>query len=288
MNSDAKTPLFAAFERHQRAWEVTFWVFIGVINAVINATSVLMEYARRGDSIGSWEPFVWEFSSTVVGLILIGFILLVDRHYPLHYGVIRRHLSYHLLATLVYALLHVSGMVALRQLAYWWAGSEYDFGHWGREFFYEYRKDLLTYGSIMLVLYSYRFILSRLKGEARVIQEGEETEQSEKPTRLLIKKLGKEFIIRVEDIDWIEAAGNYMNLHVGNKMYPLRETMTGMEAKLNAEQFVRIHRSHIVNLDRIVEIVPLESGDHSVILSTGQALNFSRRYRAKVKDRLSI
>jgi len=184
--------------------------------------------------------------------------------------------------------LHVLGMVGSRKIVYTLMERSYEFGNWMSEFMYEYRKDVFDYMWILVIIYAYRFIVSRLRGEAHVIATGEDTAEPEYPERLLIKKLGKEFIIRVEDIDWVEAAGNYMNLHVGKRVYPLRETMNGLERRLDKKQFLRIHRSNIVNMDRIGEIVPLESGDCRVRMQSGHELKLSRRYRERVKDLLSM
>ena len=117
-----------------------------------------------------------------------------------------------------------------------------------------------------------------------MITIGEDVQIPDKPERLLVKKIGKEFIIKIENIEWIEASGNYMNLHIEGRVYPLRETMSILENKLNPNQFVRIHRSSIINLDHIKEILPLDSDDFEVILNTNQQLKLSRRYREKVKN----
>jgi len=77
-----------------------------------------------------------------------------------------------------------------------------------------------------------------------------------------------------------------MNLHVKGRTYPLRDTMAGLESKLDPNQFARIHRSTLVNLDRIKEINPLEGGDSLVVLNCGQQLRLSRRYKDKVKQSL--
>src|SRR5690606_27871546 len=105
--------------------------------------------------------------------------------------------------------------------------------------------------------------------------------------RFLVKKLGREFLVRVEDIDWIEAAGNYVTLHVGERLYPLRETMTAIEQKLDGRGFARVHRGAIVNLDRVRDIEPFDTGDARAHLVSGTAVAVSRRYRQTLKARLA-
>ena len=98
-------------------------------------------------------------------------------------------------------------------------------------------------------------------------------------TRLMIKTAGRVIFIRTEEIDWIEAYDNYLRLHVGGKAHLLRQTMNELEATLNPEQFARIHRSTIVNLDRIKELHPHFNGEHLVILQDGTELKLSRTRR---------
>ena len=97
---------------------------------------------------------------------------------------------------------------------------------------------------------------------------------------------GRIYFVRIEEIDWIEAAGNYVHLHVGKEDHLLRESLTALEKKLDPSRFVRIHRSAIVNLDRVKEIVPQQSGDSVVVLLDGTRLRFSRWYRERFEARL--
>ena len=102
--------------------------------------------------------------------------------------------------------------------------------------------------------------------------------------RLIIKSEGRIFFIKTGDIDWVEAAGNYVTLHVGGEAYLMRETMAGMEEKLDPKQFIRIHRSHIVNIESIKEIKPWFNGEYHVDLKDGMQLTLSRKYRQNFKD----
>ncbi|HEX8287881.1 MAG TPA: LytTR family DNA-binding domain-containing protein [Pyrinomonadaceae bacterium] len=99
--------------------------------------------------------------------------------------------------------------------------------------------------------------------------------------RLVVKSVGRVFFIKTDEIDWIEAAGNYLKLHVGRESHLIRETMNAVEAKLNPDKFLRIHRSTVVNIDRIKELHPMFSGDYSVILRNGTELTLSRNYRER-------
>jgi two-component system LytT family response regulator len=100
--------------------------------------------------------------------------------------------------------------------------------------------------------------------------------------RLVIRNAGRVTFLKAEEIDWIEAAGNYVSLHSGTESHLLRETMATLESKLDPAKFVRIHRSTIVNLDRVREIQPSFHGDAVVLLRGGKRLPLSRNYREKL------
>ncbi len=99
--------------------------------------------------------------------------------------------------------------------------------------------------------------------------------------RLVVKTGGRIVFLKMEEIDWIEAAGNYLALHVGTMSHLIRETMNDLESRIDPAQFLRIHRSTIVNIDRIREMQPLFHGDFTVILTNGTRLMLSRNYRSR-------
>jgi len=105
-------------------------------------------------------------------------------------------------------------------------------------------------------------------------------------TRLMIKASGRVVLLKVSEIDFIEADGNYAKLHVGRKAHLLREKMNDLEGRLDPAKFVRIHRSIIVNLDRIKEMHPHFNGDYIVVLQDGQKLRLSRTRRENLEARL--
>ena len=102
--------------------------------------------------------------------------------------------------------------------------------------------------------------------------------------RIAVKAAGRVILVKADEIDWVEAADNYVNLHVGSASHLLRETMNSFEQRLPTDRFLRISRSTIVNLDRVRELQPLFHGEYAVILADGTRLSLSRGYR----DRLSV
>lgn len=104
--------------------------------------------------------------------------------------------------------------------------------------------------------------------------------------RLVIKMNGHVFFIKAEEIDWLEAEGNYVRLHAGKESYLLRDTISALESQLDPKKFIRVHRSAIVNVDRITELQPWFHGEYRIILSEGVQLTLSRTYREKLHDLL--
>lgn len=102
--------------------------------------------------------------------------------------------------------------------------------------------------------------------------------------RLTVKSPRGMTFLRTEEIDWVDAAGNYVRLNSKGNAFLMRETMSALEQRLDPEMFLRIHRSTIVNIERIREIRPLQHGEHLVILDNGQRLTMSRSYRHRLDE----
>jgi two-component system LytT family response regulator len=111
------------------------------------------------------------------------------------------------------------------------------------------------------------------------------TLQSRPAQRLVIKSPGQVLFVNVSDIDWIEAAGYYACLHVGGNTHVMRRTLSDLERDLGEEQFIRIHRSTIVNIERICALELRDTGDYEVILKSKARLRLSRRYRKRLPGR---
>jgi two-component system, LytTR family, response regulator len=104
--------------------------------------------------------------------------------------------------------------------------------------------------------------------------------------RLMVKSGGRIHFVRTADIDWCEAAGNYVRMHVAHQEYLVRDTMSHLESQLDGQQFMRIHRSTIVNVDRIQEMQSSFNGEYVVLLRNGTRLTLSRGYRDAIQGRL--
>jgi two-component system LytT family response regulator len=109
---------------------------------------------------------------------------------------------------------------------------------------------------------------------------------SVKNARLAVKGDGRVVLVRVGDIDWVEAMDNYVRLHVGRDTHTMRETLSNLEDRLRPPTFLRIHRSTIVNVEQVREIQPWFAGDYVLVLLDGTKLTTGRRYRAAVQSLL--
>ena len=103
--------------------------------------------------------------------------------------------------------------------------------------------------------------------------------------RLLVKGDGQMYFVAVDDLDWVEAYGNYVRLHVGKTTHLLRETLGNLERKLDPNRFARVHRSAIVNLDRVARMDLWGAGDYVVLLKDGTKLKLSRWYRSRIEEK---
>lgn len=131
--------------------------------------------------------------------------------------------------------------------------------------------------------------LARMIDELRQAQHASLTSERKRPRdRLLVATDGRSILIPAADIDWIEAAGNYVRLHRGSSSLMMRESLASVEASLDDHVFARVHRSAIVNVARIKEVQPWFSGAAILILNTGQRLTVSRSYRKQFEARFGI
>jgi two-component system, LytTR family, response regulator len=123
-------------------------------------------------------------------------------------------------------------------------------------------------------------MLARAKEKIALHESRRQTQR-----RLVVKGPSQLLFINVSDVDWVEAADYYACLHVGRDTHMIRRTMAELEGDLG-DNFARIHRSAIVNLDRVQGLELQSTGEHDVILKSGRCLRLSRRYRKRVRERL--
>lgn len=126
-------------------------------------------------------------------------------------------------------------------------------------------------------------LLGKNSGAARSVEKAVAPERKNFLSRFMIRSSGKAAFIKVEDVDWIAADDYYIKLHVGSKSHLLRISMSELEEKLDPKKFLRIHRSTIINFDRVKELQQNPNGDCSVILRDGTELKLSRSRRERLE-----
>ncbi|MBZ5722060.1 MAG: LytTR family transcriptional regulator DNA-binding domain-containing protein [Acidobacteriia bacterium] len=119
----------------------------------------------------------------------------------------------------------------------------------------------------------------RLASVLGTLAPGKPKGHSSGADRLVVRSAGRVVFVKIADLDWVEATGDYVTLHTGKKTWLQRETISEMERKLEPSGFVRIHRSSLVNLDRIGEMRALDNGEYRILLRDGTELKLSRNYR---------
>lgn len=292
------------FEQHKVLYSYLALALYMLLNNSINATSVWMEHTRQpGSSLQLWEPFLWEYSSLLATLLLTPLLVWwFDRH-PLRLTQLRALLLAHFIGSLLFSLAHTGLMVGCRELVYGLLGRGYDFGPWPRELFYEYRKDAWGYVFFLGLYQLLKFVYQRLTGDATLISGDDQPDltaeqtsadevatasvapQLNAPQHFLVKKLDREFLVAISDIEWLEASGNYVNLHSKGRIYPLRATLSQTMLQLEVQGFSRIHRSFAVNHRHIDNISYQPSGDGELLLKNGQQLALSRRFKEQFRTR---
>lgn len=287
----------AAVRRHALPLAVLGWTLFYAVNAGVQTALVRIETARLPDGPAPWQVATWEWSSGLAFLLLVPFVGWAESRFPLVWSRLGRHLATHLGLSAVYSLLHVGLMVAMREAVYAYHGMDYRFGPWMPELVYEYLKDGRSYVAALLLFHLARLLLRRSQGEVSIPEAlsppsapsgGPERADADahppppatRPERFVVRKLGKDYLVAAADIEFGVAAGNYVNLRVRGKDYPLRSSITGLESALDPARFVRIHRSAIVNVEQIAHIEPIDSGDARVAMRDGTVLPCSRRYKS--------
>lgn len=261
-------------------WHALAWICYILLDNTLAAFSVIQEYARNSLVVEPWEVFTWELSSGATSLVLIPAILFYDKLFPIDFQRPLPALAAHIPATFVYSLVHVGGFIALRKWVYSWADRIYTFGDLPVELFYEYRKDTVSYISVLIIIYVFRELRRLKKGEAKLTITEQENSQS---LKLIATKGNQKVVIAPADIDSIEAAGNYVQLNVGDLSYLMRATMQNVAEQLKPFNFSRVHRAHIVNEDKIISAKPKSHGGMLLELANGAQLDCSRRYRQNLR-----
>ncbi|MDI1283683.1 MAG: LytTR family DNA-binding domain-containing protein [Reyranella sp.] len=260
-------------------WRVpAIWAVLLTVSVITRSYVGVIDEARRGNSIGLGPTLVFEITSHLVIVALLPVLYWLHRRWPLSGGL--SNLVIHAAAVVPFSIAHTAGMGALRLL--WFnaiVGVPYAFPLTVDRLSYEFAKDIVSYLMLTTGIVALRYLLQRVPvaKPAAAPPVG-----AVLPERFAVRRRGgTEVMVEVADIDWIEAAGNYAILHVGGDTFEIRSSLTKLEGELDAKRFVRVHKSHVVNIARVAEVTPWVSGDWRIRLQDGAEVNLSRRYRQR-------
>jgi hypothetical protein len=260
-----------------------------LVHAAVNSVSVAADLARRGIVVEAAQPWIWEFSSALSLFLWLLPVLAFDEGLRQRVRGIGLRLAAYAAASVVFSVAHVATMVAMRQLVYRLAGWHYDFGPWRDGLLYEYRKDALTFVVILAIAAAWRLLSARIAPTVAVDPPpgalpaaAANGAAPAAPTFIVRTSTQGDLLVRADEVDWVEAQGNYVALHVGSEVRLLRQTLAEMEARLKAHGFIRTHRRALVNRQRMQAIIPPELGELGVRLSSGQVAPLSESRRAEV------
>ncbi|HSI01800.1 MAG TPA: LytTR family DNA-binding domain-containing protein [Reyranella sp.] len=264
------------------------WAVLFAVSIATRTYVALSDEARRGHVVGVGRVLVDEITSHLVVAALLPLLYWLHRRFPLAAGSRRVaiHVAIHVAAVVPFSILHTSGMAALRLI--WFnaiVGQPFSFPLTLERLQYEFAKDLVTYLMLTTGVLALHYLLQR-GGPAQPPTETAAPSTASSPVwpteRIAVRKRGgSEVLVEMADIDWIEAAGNYAILHVGGETYEIRSSLTKLEGELDPRRFVRVHKSHVVNIARVAEVTPWVSGDWRIRLQDGAEINLSRRYRQR-------
>ncbi len=255
-------------------WRVpAIWAVMLMISVFVRA---YIQVADSGHRLGYDQALAVETASHIVVAALLPAIYWLHRRWPLRGG--PRNILVHVAAVVPFSVAHTLGMSGLRLL--WFVGL---MGQphsvpltWDR-MLYEFSKDIVNFAMLSAAIVAIRYVLERAPAPAAVPMD-----EGTRPERFAVRKRGgNEVVVEVADIDWIEAAGNYAILHVGGDTFEIRSSLAKLESELDPRRFVRVHKSHVVNIARVAEVTPWVSGDWRIRLQDGAEVNLSRRYRQR-------
>lgn len=257
-----------------------------LLNAVANGYVAAIEHV---DALW-WEPWLWEFSSALaIALVLPLLAWWTDRS-PLRWHAMRRQLAQHLLACLVFFALHVALMVMFRAAIYQLADLSYQFDWSLPNVGYEFAKDIRVYLFFVVLFEVYRFVLRRWRGEASQLSEGPGNSADAGPylQQVLVKMLNQEFLVKLPDVEVIRSAGNYQELVIGQRAYPLRITQANLLQQLDPATFVKINRGELVNLAKITDFRWGKAKEGLVTLGSGEQLRVQKNYVQQLPEALRV
>jgi len=268
----AETSMFRQYFAQSKRYAWAGYAALLIAIALVGATSTWIKHAS--DPFELWPLLADELTSVLVILVLTPAIVLATVCLrPVYLNWLRVFFG-HLAGFVAFSVLHVTGMIQLRRAIYPLFGAHYfgDGSLWLTTI-YEGRKDALAYIAIVI---SVNVLMRLSTSELTATKEDIDTC---KPIRIAYRNGAVQYWISADEIFWVEAAGNYVELVLESRRVLQRRSLRALEITLSEARFVRIHRSRIVNYNRIRSVVSKSNGDFTLVLTNNEVIAGSRRFR---------
>ena len=260
----------------RRWWEAAAWI---ALVAVLWGTDLLAKYLaaeQSGMGIDTFKLVSEQVSSAIAVLIMVPFLVHWMKLLPATLAAWPRLVIGHTVGCIFFAFGHYILMVAMR--IFWYAINDRSYV-WREPFvnnlIVEFQKDIKVYLGFVVLVSAYQYY-----------RRTKSVDPQPHSDRLVVQSGTGTSVLRLEDIDYLEAARNYVAVHAGGREYVIRDTMTNLLKKLVAGRFQRTHRSFIVNLDKVREIRQVDAGQR-IFLHSGAEVPLSRGYREEFTRRVS-
>jgi hypothetical protein len=254
----------------RRIWEALAWV---ALVAVLWGSDLFAKYLAGQQAGGGLDMFRLvseQVTSAIAVLVMVPFLVQWMKLLPPSFEQWPRMVIGHTIGSIFFAFGHFALMVALRIPWYALNGHSYVWREpFANNLIVEYQKDIKIYIGFVVLISAYQYY--------RRVRSAEPQPHAD---RLVVQSGTANSILRLEDIDYLEAARNYVAVHAGGREYIIRDTMTNLSRRLSTGPFQRTHRSFIVNIDKIAEIRTSDSGQR-IILTSGAEVPLSRSYRGE-------
>jgi LytTr DNA-binding domain-containing protein len=247
------------------------WVGLWTLLGLVSSAQVYFAHHRLGTNPYSWpQGLLAGLSFWYLWGLLAPVVAWLARRFQVDRATFGRHFFIHLGASLDLALLHLV-------VTAWVQGPGSFAQRLVDDFTLYFHWNVVVYWAILAIVHALDYHRDLEAHRAHALRP-----QARPAERLLVADDGRSLFVRTADVEWIEAARNYVRLHAGQRSYVVRTTLAALEAQLDRERFRRTGRSALVNVDRVREVQPWFHGDAIVILESGARVTLSRRYRANL------
>ncbi len=264
----------------ETTWRILETVFFLVLVTALWTLDTLTKFNLRETQGGGGSDFQiinHQVTSAIAVLLLIPVFARLSSRLLWQRETIVLTIAGHLLGSGLFAFLHYFFMVGMRAVIYPLYGQVYLFSDlWVQNLIVEYQKDLKIYIALIGIVSAYRYY-----------RQQEADKVSTRPDRLIVQTGTGETVILQNDIEYLEAARNYVVVGASKKEYLVRDTLARLEEVLASEQLVRTHRSYLVNLDYVQEMRTTGNGGQEIRMQSGKRVPLSRGYRDAFRARLT-